>query len=176
MAIDFPISFTQGDSFTFKTILTDYPTSSGYELHLAIRGLSSADLEASISEEQYVFAFTTSITASLTPGVYKATFYLVKAAERITLQTTNLEVLEDPILMGNIDMRSHEEIMLDAIEAFMQNRATKGQLDHLMTEIDGKKLERMNMLELIQLRDYYKAKVMSFKNQAPRKFLYQFTR
>jgi hypothetical protein len=66
--------------------------------------------------------------------------------------------------------------MLDAIEAFIEKRATQGQLDHLMSEIDQKKLQRMSMTELVALRDHYKSKVMAIKNTAPRKFLYQFTR
>lgn len=177
MSIDsFPSSIVQGDSFTFKTYVSEYSPTDGYELRLAIRGLSSADVTATTLAGQYIFDITTSITASLTPGVYKAIFYVVKGIERITLKSSVLEVIDDPILLGNIDLRTHEEIMLDAIEAYMQNRATNNQLDHIMTEIDGKKLQRMTMNELTQLRDHYKTKVMALKNKAPRKFLYQFTR
>jgi hypothetical protein len=176
MLTDFPSTITQGDSFTFTTSIDEYPPTDGYTLNLAIRGLSSADIVATTLASDYIIDIPTSISSTLTPGTYKAIFFATKGIERITLYSKSLEVLEDPILMGNIDMRSHEQIMLDAIEAFIEKRATQGQLDHLSTEIDAKKLQRMSMTDLVALRDHYKSKVMVQTNKAPRKFLYQFTR
>lgn len=177
MIINFPNQLVQGDSFTFKTTINkDYHPSLGYELHLAIRGLNSADIVATVEAGEYVLTLTSSVTSTLTPGVYKAIFYVIRGIERITIQQHELDVLDDPIQLSNIDLRSHEEIMLDAIEAFMENRATKGQLDHILTTIDGKSLQRMTMTELLQLRDHYKNKVMTLKNKAPKRYLYRFVR
>ena len=176
MLTDFPSTITQGDSFKFTTPIDEYTPTDGYTLNLAIRGLSSADIVATTLLSDYIIDIPSSISSTLTPGTYKAIFFVTKGIERVTLYSKSLEVLEDPILMGNIDMRSHEEIMLDAIEAFIEKRATQGQLDHLMSEIDQKKLQRMSMTELVALRDHYKAKVIAQTNRAPRKFLYSFVR
>ena len=176
MLTNFPSTITQGDSFTFTTPIEEYPPTAGYTLNLAIRGLSSVDIIAATLLSDYIIDIPSSVSSTLTPGTYKAIFFVTKGIERVTLYSKSLEVLEDPILIGNIDMRSHEQIMLDAIEAFIEKRATQGQLDHLMSEIDAKKLQRMSMTELVALRDHYKAKVIAQTNRAPRKFLYSFVR
>ena len=61
---------------------------------------------------------------------------------------------------GQHDGRSHAQIMLDAIEAALEGRATNNQLDLVKGQFGDRATER-NAAALIAARDKYKAEVAS---------------
>lgn len=179
VTINFPTTITKGDSQIINVVLDDYSASNGWTLWLLLNGPVPLTLEATTATDgSFDLNLTSVLTSTLEPSFHQAVMYVTKGVERITLQSTRTEVLPDPTEFAyvNQDFRTFEEKMVDALEALLQRRASNSQLDILRTSIDGKELDRLSPVEIADLRDKYKAKVLSQQGKIPRRILYTFKR
>lgn len=155
-----PNSIVSGDSWTTTYTPTnqDYAPSNGWTLTLALRGESVADFTATTVDNTYKFDLSNT-QLSLIPGVYIYTVYLSNTGKRITVDTGNVNITPDvtATVIGT-DNRTHEAKMLALIEKHLELRAI-GQIDHLLTTIDGKTLQRMNTNDVLDLRNRYRSMV-----------------
>jgi|694.fasta_scaffold41482_2 hypothetical protein len=175
--IDIQKEIIQGDSLEIKVNQSDINIELDDVVNIAIRGNVNLDIIGVLEDSDYVFNITSTQSSNLVEGQYKLILYVTNTNYKKTLYASSLVVKPDlTVIEAGYDFKTHAQKMLEAIEAFIEGRATKNQLDHLMTEVDGKKLQRMSMLELLKLRDYYQGKVNEETGRIPKRFLYSFTR
>lgn len=154
-----PAELIAGDRWAWKRtdLGSDYPPASyalSYSARLESTG-TEIEITASESGSDYVIEVASSTTAGYTAGVYHWQAYITRSSdsERITVDSGTFEVIANRDA-STADPRSHAKIVLDAIEAVIESRATKDQESYT---INGRSLSRTPMKDLLMLRDRYKA-------------------
>ena len=160
-----PNELVVGDFWSWKRddLTTDYPTDSyslSYEFHCDSGGGGNHQftINATEANSTYYIEAPAATTANYNPHDYIWGAYITKTSnsERIQIdegKTTLLPNLADT----NADLRSHAKIVLDAIEAVIQGRAT---IDQSSMSIAGRSLSRLTIDELMTFRDRYKAEYL----------------
>lgn len=160
-----PGTLVAGDRWAWKRddLASDYPTSAyalSYEFHKDSGGGGSHQftITATEADDTYYIEVGSSTTASYNAGDYIWEAYITRSAdsERIMVDSGRTEVTED-LANTNADLRSHAKIVLDAIEAVIQGRAT---IDQSSMSISGRSLSRTPMADLLLMRDRYKAEYL----------------
>jgi len=103
-------------------------------------------------------------SSALAPGTYRYQALAMDGDETSLVRAGPLEVVAshaDQTLTG--DQRSHAEVMLEAIEAALENRATKDQQSYT---IEGRSLERLDFRELRRARAQYRAELEAERRAA----------
>lgn len=163
-----------GDSFNlFWTPLPELVPTSGYSAALLFNGPASPSVNAVVDGSRYKFVITTAISDALLVGYYKAIVQITKSGEKHSFVVGMLEVkpsLPD-VEFKNIDQRSFNKRMLDAIEAWMEHKATNYQIDIIRSEVQDRDIERIPHMELVKLRDYYK-KMVDAENGCCKEYLF----
>jgi len=146
-----PASATAGDTVQWSKSLPDYPSSAGWSLKYALRGVNgSLDITATVSG----VSFLASGVMPAVAGDYTLQGFVIKSAEKHTIYEGKFRLTPDiSAISGTYDGRSHAKRVLDAIEAVIEGRATRG--DQEMT-IDGERLVKMTAEQLKLLRTYYR--------------------
>lgn len=159
-----PASVIAGDRLAWKRtdLGSDYPPAS-YTLSYTARrqsdGTDSIAITASADGSDYVVEVGQATTAVYEVGDYRWQAYLTRDAdsERVTIDYGTWEVVADRATSTS-DPRSHAEIVLDAVEAVIEGRATKDQENY---SISGRSLVRTPIGDLLRLRQVYRAEVRS---------------
>lgn len=153
-----PREITAGDTLEFTVSLEDYPAGT-WTLHYALHNAESAyQFQASASGSDHAVSVAASTTANYQPGRYDWTAWVTDGTDRHVIADGSVKVLRDPSSSLPYDGRSHAEVMLEAIEARLESRATDRQIDLLEYSI-GSRSQRWSPELLMQLRDKYKAEV-----------------
>jgi len=95
-------------------------------------------------------------TATYAAGLYTWQAFADNGTERYLLDSGTLKVLPDyaaGTITAALDDRTHARKVLTAIEAILENRATKDQEEYT---IAGRSLKRTPIPDLIVLRDTYR--------------------
>ena len=158
-----PERLVVGDRVTWRKpgLASDYP-STEYSLTYIIRAASGAgnhefQVPGVLSGSDYVFTISSADSADFDAGRHHWQLEVTRTsdAERAVILTGLWDIIED--LDNNVDPRSHAEIMVDKIEAVLQNRADA---DVLSYSINGRSLSKMPPSELMEWRDYYRREVV----------------
>lgn len=106
---------------------------------------SNFTIDASESNGEYVFATSSTVKPI---GDYKWTAVITKTAGNVpaVIDTGYITIVSDAV-------RSHTKLVLDSIEAVIENRAT---MDQASMSIAGRSLSRMSIDELMTFKDRYK--------------------
>jgi len=157
-----PIELQLGDFWAWKRVdlSTDYPTdaySLSYEFNLN-EGATASNFTLNASEANDEYIISTSSTTSYTKGTYNWIAYITKTAgtARIKIGEGFTEIQEN-YATTTASVRSHAKIVLDAVEAVIENRAT---MDQSSMSIAGRSLSRMSIDELMTFRDRYKTEYL----------------
>jgi len=149
----------QGDSLDWDESESDYPASSSWVIHYVLVNASSRiTFNSSADGDDHNFTIATTTTAAWKDGEYTYTRYATDGTERVTLNRGTVEIKKDFTTAS--DQRSNAKKTLEAIEAVIEDRATKDQESYT---IQGRSLSRMNIKDLIWFRDYYASKVQKEK-------------
>lgn len=149
-----PTSIIAGDSIAWKKTLADYPASAGWVLAYALRGATKIDFNAVASGDDYLVNVLAATSAAWIAGFYTWTSYVTKAGQRYTVEQGAVEIHADPVgLAAGVDQRPHCRRVLDAIEALLEGKATRDQREY---EIDGIRISRMDITELLRWRALYR--------------------
>ena len=135
----------------------DYPIASyGLTYSAVLEGepLTKINLTASESGNDYIIEVTTATTTNYKAGIYHWTAFITQTSsgERIAVDSGTWNILENATAT-EIDPRSHVKIVLDALEALLQGKATKDQKSYT---IGDRSLEHMAPAELLTWYEKYK--------------------
>jgi hypothetical protein len=162
-----PFSLVIADRWTWKKDdLTDYP-SSAYTLKYSFRldgaGATEIQITASANGTAFKIEVGASTSTSYTAGNYQWQSYLTRNSdnERVTIDSGYIEIRPNRDL-ATTDPRSHFKIVLDNIEAVIEERATKDQEAY---SINGRSLSRTPIADLQQLADSYRGKYVAEINR-----------
>jgi len=151
-----PASFEAGTTVQWtKDLSADYPADAGWALEYTfIHSSSKFTVNATASGKEFAVTIAAATTAAYTVGIYSWIARVSKAGEVFTVDSGHCEVLKNIAAATTYDHRTHVKKVLDAIEAVIENRASKDQMSY---QISGRTLERTPIADLLVLRDRYKA-------------------
>jgi hypothetical protein len=152
-----------GDTLDFVDTVAAYPASDLWTLKYRLvpqftsPAQSPITLTASAEGDDYRVQAMAATTALWAAGFYSWARWVEKGAMRIGLGSGRLQVNADPATaVAGLDTRTHARKVLDAIEAVLENRATKDQEEY---SIEGRSLKRTPLADLIALRSQYSIEV-----------------
>ena len=154
-----PTVWNAGDTIKWDVSVPDYLASDGWTLTYELKSTSSnlSTITASADGDDYTVTIAAATSADYTPADYHYQAFVTKSGERYTVDSGRVTILKDFQDSGNYDDRSHPEVVLDAIEAVLESRATKDQENY---SIAGRSLARTPIEDLLTLRDRYKSEVI----------------
>lgn len=149
-----PETFRAGDTVKWKRSLGDYLASAGWTLKYSFRGSAGTiDITSTADGDDHLVELSFTTTAAYTAGLYHVQGYVESSTERHTIWTSRIEVLPNLVAAGSsYDGRSHVKKTLDAIEAVLENRASK-EIEE--SAIEGVTIKRIPHEQLIMLREKY---------------------
>lgn len=161
----------KGDTLTLSYSLPDYSATT-YNIWIAIRGASAIDIKKetpgvliTADGDDFDISVTAAVTALWTAGDYNYAVYAGKSswAERYQVYSGTVKIVENiASQVAGYDGRSHAKIALDAIEAVLENRASRDQASY---SIAGRQITKMTIDELFKFRNYYKSEVEAEKRK-----------
>lgn len=165
-----PSEIVIGDFIQFKRtdIIKDYPNSTHtaeYVARITGGGATEIKLPATAPDAtKYLFTVSSVDSAAFVAGYYHWQLEITETASgnRIVVDRGEFTAVVD-LDENNVDPRSHAEIMIDKIEAVLQNRAD-GDLSSY--SIAGRSLTKMSPDELLSWRDYYRREFAAEKRKA----------
>lgn len=155
-----PSTINQGDSLNWTESESDYLASDSWVIgyNLVMDG-NRINFESTADGDSHSLDLTVLITSLWQPGSYVFQRYATDGTDRVTLNNGTVEIKRDFLTAG--DERSHAQKALDSILAVLEGRATIDQEEY---SIAGRSLKRMNISDLLQFRDTYRAEVAREKN------------
>ena len=157
-----PVELQLGDFWAWKRedLSQDYPVAAyslSYEFNL-VDGATVANFTLTATESDDNYIIEESSTVSYTKGNYNWVSYITRSSDsaRVKLEEGFVEI-QDNYATTSASVRSHAKIVLDAIEAVIENRAT---MDQSSMSIAGRSLSRLSIDELMTFRDRYKAEYL----------------
>lgn len=162
-----PDAVIAGDTWQWRRTLSDYPAPT-WTLTYYLRGINAeASFAATADGMDHLVTVAKATTAAIAPGAYDLLGVVTDGTSRYTLYAERLVVQPDPASIGaGHDARSHARKTLEALEAVIENKATRDQLEYA---IGGRSLKRMSPDELLNFRDRYRAEVYAEKVAADRR-------
>lgn len=162
--MNIPTIIICGDSVSWRDTLARNPVTGDamraedWELRFAIRGPSSLDLTAGVSDWAWLTEIDAATSATLSPGAYHWQAYCENSdGYRVTVGQGELTVRPNlAAVVAPYDGRSLSKQIIDAIDAEIQARATGGYVAEY--SISGRSLRKSSLSELTALRATYQAK------------------
>ena len=154
ISISVPAQFTSGDTVAWQISLSDYPASAGWVLHyVLLNALQKITIDAASSGDDHLVTIPSATSSAYSAGEYRWQAYVTKAAERFTVATGNLTVLQGFADLGaGVDTRSHVKKTLEAIESWLESK-NPAVAEY---EIAGRRMRYIGIGDLLKLRDRYK--------------------
>lgn len=154
-----PLEIVVGDFIQWKRtdIGADYPNdayTATYVARITGGGASEITLTGTASGNDYLFTVDSATSAAFVAGYYHWQLEIVRNSdsERLVLERGTFEAIVD-LDVNNVDPRTHAEIMVDKIEAVLQNRADADVSNY---SINGRSLVKLSIDDLLKWRDYYR--------------------
>lgn len=159
-----PKQIIAGDTITWKKTLSDYPASGGYTLkYRLINSAAKYDITAAASGDDHLITITSATSSGYAAGSYiwssRVEKGLGQTLERYTLATGTIEISPDLAdKSAAFDTRSHVKRTLDALEAAIEGRASRTDLDYEIQTSSGtrRRIQSMSHDQLFKARSYYK--------------------
>lgn len=163
MYLNIPKSLNAGDTWNFSVNIPDYP-SSLWQFFIILRGPGEIDNISSTTADD-TKSFNVSVPYATTelfvPGLYAYQAFVTNGTERFTVGTGDIKITPNILNLTTHETRSHNKIMLDALEEFMQKKALGKDFDMKEYNINGIQASKMTIAELKYERDKYKRLVMA---------------
>lgn len=154
-----PASLNVGDTWKWTKTLADYPASSWTLTYNFKSSAGGFLVTATADGDDHSVTVPYSTTAGYTDGFYSWVATVTGGGERYVVDSGTCTLNPDyraGTATAAYDGRSHARIVLDAIEAVIEGRATVDQQEY---EIAGRRLKRMAIADLLKFRQHYKAEV-----------------
>jgi hypothetical protein len=151
-----PQSIVAGDSL--RVIRADlgatYPAADGYSatfIFVPERGGSAVTIDGEASSGGWLLYAAGSVTADWAAGNWRWSVKVESDDGRFTAENGSMRILPDPASAA--DTRSHARKTLDALEAVIEGRASKTDME--TTLADGRQIKRISHDELVKMRKTY---------------------
>ena len=163
MAVEYatriPEKVTAGDTIKFEESWSGYPqTSWTLKYHIVGESTDLGTFTATANGDAFRVTIAIATTAAWAAGVYSYEAYVeddpAAPTERVRVKAGTIEVTANLATVDTHDGRTHAKIVLDAIEAVIEGRATKDQDSYA---IAGRSLSRTPIPDLLTLRDKYRS-------------------
>lgn len=151
-----PEKLIAGDTWAFTTTLADYPAGTWTATLYFEKGDATFNAAASASGTDHAWSIDAATTAAYRAGVYRWRLAVANGSIRYTVDNGITEILTDPAAAGTSDTREHARKVLDAIEAYLEDR---NNLQAAGFTVGGRSLSRYTIGDILKLRDVYKAEV-----------------
>lgn len=162
MAIAIPQSEPQtlraGDTWQWSRSLSDFPAGTWTLAYTLINAAAKITITAAADGTDHLVTVAAATTAGYAAGRYSAIGRVSSAGIVYEVFAGQIEIKPNLAAATTLDDRTHARVSLEAIEAVLQNRATKDQKSY---QIAGRALERTPVPDLLKMRDYYRAEVAS---------------
>jgi hypothetical protein len=145
-----PTQIRQGDSYTWTETDSDHPAST-YTGKCYINGPSALTLTAVADGDEYDFEITAAQSAALTVGTYQLQIRTELTAA-YTHGVKTIQVIAGGVQSAGYEARNHNRIVLDAINAAIEGRATHAEQ---AVTIGGKSIQYMTFEEMITAKMKY---------------------
>ena len=160
-----PLEVVVGDFIQWKRtdLVGDYPNTTHTAEYVArITGGGASEIKLPATQTNpayYLFTVSSATSADFVAGYYHWQLEITETASgnRIVVDRGEFTAVVDLDINGT-DPRTHAEIMLDKIEAVIENRAD-GDLSSY--SIAGRSITKMSADELSSWRDYYRRELAS---------------
>lgn len=160
--MDRPTEIISGDSYEYTVTSADYPATDGWTLKVTIiNAAKRVQVTAAAAGSDYTVTFNSTDTDDLTAGEYSVVESVEQTIDAVfyrhTLNSYPLTV--KPNIAGSTvatDVRSHARIVLDAIEATIEGRATSAQQQ---ISIAGRSIAYIPVADLLKFKAEYKRMV-----------------
>ena len=153
-----PDSLIAGDTWTWARVLSEYPGPTWTATVYFERTGSAFSAAATASTITHTFTVARGTTAGYAPGEYRWRLAVDNGTVRYTLESGRTTVLPDPASTGTLDTREHARKVLEAIEAYLEDRSN---ISAAGFTVGGRSLNRYPIGELLTMRDKYKVEVSS---------------
>jgi hypothetical protein len=161
-----PDSFIAGDTVKWTKSLTDYPATT-WTLTYEFRGTARHTVIATGTGSDFEAIITATVSATFTPGDYVWFAQVSSGSEKYTIGSGTVTVKDNPAVgTAAQDRRTHARRMLDAIEAMMENNASREEMEYEI-QIPGGSLRRLWLCpkeELIKFHSHYAMLVRQEQN------------
>ena len=152
-----PQTIRAGDLVSWTKTLQDYPANAGWSLvYTLINASSKITINASASGADHLVSVAAATSAAYAAGSYTWMARVTKAAESYTVGVGSLTIQPNLAALTTFDGRSHATVMVEAIEAAIQGRASSVQL---RLAINSRSIEYLSPTELIKWLSFYRAEV-----------------
>ena len=159
-----PSSARAGDTWQWTRTLADYPASVWTLTYSLWNASADITIVASASGDDHSVSVAGATTGAYSAGRYDWVARVSDGTDTYTVEDGRaLTVL--PAVGAAMDTRSHARVMLDAIDAMIEGRATDGDLDVVRTTI-GDHTTEFDLPTLLKLRERYAAAVAEEDRQA----------
>ena len=152
-----PTTIRAGDLLSWSKSLADYPANDGWALaYTLINGSTKLTINASASGADHLVSVAAATSAAYAAGSYSWMARVTKGTEIYTVDTGSMQILPNLAALTTYDGRSHAKVMVEAIEAAIQGRASSVQL---RMAINNRSIEYLSPTELIRWLSFYRAEV-----------------
>ncbi len=155
-----PAKLVAGDTWRWKRtgLESDYPASVWALKYVLLNSAGKIEITAEADGDSFLVNEAAANTANHVAGIYAWEAFVTDGTDRFRVGGGTVEILANFLVAASKDMRSHARRVLDSIEAVLERRATKDQQSY---EIDGRRLDRTPIADLLNLRDYYRREAAS---------------
>lgn len=151
-----PATLYAGTTVAWTKSLPDYPATTYTLTYYLVGPVERYVITASASGSDYSIAVTAATSATWVAGKYRWASYAVNGATKYPVESGVVEIKLNMQTAVAGDLRTHARKVLDAIEAVIENRASK---DQEAMSIAGRSLQRTPIADLMTLRSRYAIEV-----------------
>lgn len=154
-----PTELRAGDTWKWTQSLSDYPASAWTLKYRFKSTVGGFEITASTSGDDFAVTVSAATSANYPPGRYDWQAWVEGGtSEKYTVGTGSADILPDlrsTSATALQDVRSHARKMLDAVQAWLENR------DPAVAEyeIAGRRMKYIPLADLLKLRQRYLAEV-----------------
>lgn len=164
-----PAKITAGDSLGWTVEISDYPASAGWVLkYYLVKTGKQIEIIGTPAGNAHAFTLAPADTADWPAGRYKYQAVMVNGtSDRATIDAGHVDVAADFAAQdGGMDAREHAEVVLDALYAVAEGKATE---DQSSISIGDRALTHMSPGQINEWIRIYEAKVARLNNAQRRR-------
>lgn len=152
-----PKRLTVGESVSWKWSDTDFPATSWTLTYTLINAGKQLQITATADGSDHLVEVTAGVSANYLPGDYEWQAHVDDGADERYQVGSGVITIDNDFAANayGVDNRSHVKKVLDALEASIEGRASKTQVQQT---VGGVQIAHISLEDQIRLRDKYHAK------------------